>query len=600
MRICKIEIKNFKSIRHVEMHCGPVTALLGPNNHGKSNVLQALDFFLNPGNKVRESDFCFHRSEGDDLLWVEVTFCELSPDEEKKFARYLFKGQVRIRKTALLEQRPRGNKVQIAYYGWLSEPQEAWLKAGYAAEVKKATLHPELAPYLPKVRFSKAAVAEAQQAYIDAHRDEIQYSFALEGGPFLGSRTVPAGIFPDAFMIPAVRDLTDETKTKATSLFGRLLNRTIGEMAEADAAFQSLRDGLIELVRRLNRAEDGNDERPTQLRSLETRLEGELSDWDVKLDIRISPPEIEKVFELGTSLHVYDGVATPAEEKGHGLQRALIFALTRAWAGALRRQAEANATASSSVTLLVEEPELYLHPHAQRLLNRNLRAIAKAEHHQVILCTHSPQFVDITRERDIVMIHKPSPQQGTCVRQSNVDLFTGDDNASRKQRFNLGHWINPERAELFFARRVIFVEGATERVLLPYLAERLDIYDTEVSIIDCGSKFSLPIYMELAGAFGLDHMVIHDEDPVPEGLEGNRLRQALRTFELNDEILALAEQTGSIVRRISPDFEGATGISKAKGHRMNKPLAALDHFHGLALEDIPPTLREIIEEVYAP
>ena len=67
------------------------------------------------------------------------------------------------------------------------------------------------------------------------------------------------------------------------------------------------------------------------------------------------------------------------------------------------------------------------------------------------------------------------------------DLFPGDDGKDRKARFNMAHWINPERAEMFFARRAVFVEGPTERVILPYLAKRLGVLDPEVSIIDCGS-----------------------------------------------------------------------------------------------------------------
>jgi len=93
---------------------------------------------------------------------------------------------------------------------------------------------------------------------------------------------------------------------------------------------------------------------------------------DVKLDIQIDPPDIEKVFELGTRIHVDDGVRTLAEDKGHGLQRAMIFALTTAWAEALRGRTENRENPvfprgrSESVVLLIEEPELFLHPHAQR------------------------------------------------------------------------------------------------------------------------------------------------------------------------------------------------------------------------------------------
>ena len=41
----KIRIKNFKSLRDVEMELQQVNLLIGPNNSGKTNLLKALEFF---------------------------------------------------------------------------------------------------------------------------------------------------------------------------------------------------------------------------------------------------------------------------------------------------------------------------------------------------------------------------------------------------------------------------------------------------------------------------------------------------------------------------------------------------------------------------
>ena len=80
----------------------------------------------------------------------------------------------------------------------------------------------------------------------------------------------------------------------------------------------------------------------------------------------------------------------------------------------------------------------------------------------------------------------------------------------------MAKWINPERGEIFFAQRVIFVEGETERVVLPFLAEKLECFNPDVSIIDCGSKHNLPLYVTIAKAFHIPYVVIHDEDPIPD------------------------------------------------------------------------------------
>ena len=47
-------------------------------------------------------------------------------------------------------------------------------------------------------------------------------------------------------------------------------------------------------------------------------------------------------------------------------------------------------------------------------------------------------------------------------------------------------WINQDRAELFFAKKVILLEGATEKTVIPYIAKKLGIFKYEYTLIDCG------------------------------------------------------------------------------------------------------------------
>ena len=601
MRIESIEIENYRSVQHCKVRCGEVTVFLGRNNHGKSNILTALDFFCGSRTKCSNDDFFRNKEESSDVLWVEVAFTELSEQEKTTFSKYVAAdGSLKVRKIATMDDM---GKIDIAYRGWISEPSQPWLKTDYA-NTKKAELEPVLQQYLPgDIKYSKDAVKTAQQEYIGANTDDIELEYTLEEGNFLGQANVASGVLPEAFLIPAIRDLNDETNVKSTTLFGRLLNRAMGEMAEADEGFQRVKLDLETILQRFNKQEGEEDTRPVQLRNLERGLEMELADWDVKLNISISAPDIEKIFELGTSLDVDDGVVTKAEEKGNGLQRAIIFALTRSWANALRKRGSgADITprgASESVYLLIEEPELYLHPHAQNALASSLRDIALTPHHQVFLSSHSPQFIDMSEYRNIAIVEKPNSSVGTCIRQSNAILFDGDANRDRKNSFNLGHWINPERAEMFFARKVIFVEGPTEKVVLPYLAKQLDCFDVEISIVDCGSKFNLTVYMELAGSFGIDHSVLHDEDPIKDGLEGAKLKSAKRTFGLNQEIKNLSNKTSTNVEMVTMDFEALCGISRTQGDIKGKPLAAIDHFEKLSVDDYGQEIIDLVQRLYS-
>lgn len=586
MRIKTVTIHHYRSIRALTLRCSPTTVLLGPNNHGKSNVLSALDFFFS-GGKPEPADFFHHRGE-DPELWVDITFSGLTEQERTTFAKYVdTAGEIRLRKCARLD--PESSKVEVEYHGWLSQPKIEWLRSSFRCP-KRDALPPELAPYCSGTgRLVPAEFQAAQQAYLAANAGDVELDYMLETDPLLGQKTVATGVLPDVYFIPAVRDLTQETAVKSTTVFGRLLTRAIGEMARSDEDFGRLKRELASLMERLNRGKD-NDPRPEQLRTLEKRILDELRGWDdVQINIRVDAPDIEKVFELGTALYVNDGVQTLAEGKGHGLQRALIFAFTRAWAQALRagvgqpQEATAPRAPSGSVLLLVEEPELYLHPHAQRRLNANLRAIGDTDHHQVFLTTHSPHFVDMEHHRGIAIVRKKSHMDGSQVCQCDRELFAGEGSADRQKRFNLAQWIGPERAEMFFAKRAVFVEGPTEHAAIPFLADRVGCRDPEVSIVDCGGKHNLMLYMEIAAAFGIEHVVIHDED---EG-GGNAA--------LNAKIQELAIRTGSIVEVLRPKFEDCAGMSTT-GRR--KPLEAIEYLERLTADGIPQRLFELVRAAY--
>jgi len=250
----------------------------------------------------------------------------------------------------------------------------------------------------------------------------------------------------------------------------------------------------------------------------------------------------------------------------------------------------------------MEEPELFLHPHAQRRLAASLRDIATTPEHQVFLCTNSTHFVDLAHYQEVAIVSKEDPLAGSRLRQCTAELFAGEDLAERKKQFQMAQWINPDRAEMFFARRVVFVEGETERVLLPYLAERLGLLDSDVSVIECGSKHNLPLYIAIAKAFQLSYLVIHDEDPLPDPIPadwGNDKRKAKqRTFELNAQIAGLVEAPLGAVEMLSQDFEQVSGVSKNQGERKGKALAGLEHFVGLDIDKIPERLKQVVQSAF--
>ena len=219
MRITQVTIHNFRSVCDLSFDCRDLMVLLGPNNHGKSNILRAIGFALTPGEKVTRDDLFSFCGPEDSIIWVELTFSDLTDQESKTFEKYVRpNGTVRIRKSAMISD---SGSPAIEYRGYVHEPEDWWLKASAFERLSTKASVSEEAARLPQLREleqipgkpSKAALAEFQTNYIRDHFDELTFAEALEAGPLLGLKSVAGGVLPEFHVVPAVRDLTEETKT---------------------------------------------------------------------------------------------------------------------------------------------------------------------------------------------------------------------------------------------------------------------------------------------------------------------------------------------------------------------------------------------------
>ena len=170
MRIKKVKVHNYRSIRDLEMECLPLVTLLGPNNHGKSNLLAALDFCLSTSAKPVQQDFFVKRGEGDNDFWVEITFNELTEQEKNTFKKYVLSdGTVCIRKTARIQN----GGIEVSYNGYLEQPDEEWLQSDKAGDYtsRESVNQTPLKDYVPPSgRLTKTDIEDAQQIYTTTSR----------------------------------------------------------------------------------------------------------------------------------------------------------------------------------------------------------------------------------------------------------------------------------------------------------------------------------------------------------------------------------------------------------------------------------------------
>lgn len=248
---------------------------------------------------------------------------------------------------------------------------------------------------------------------------------------------------------------------------------------------------------------------------------------DVPLKVSVdfkpfTPSNYFKTMQVLASDSAQGGRDLDLEELGEGTRNLVLLALLRSYALNLQQHGE-----EIGGILALEEPEIYLHPQAQRNLFRVLREIASSGI-QVIISTHSSCFVDTEYFDSIGLVRKVNDPENEGCQHTVLTLVpkaalvehchkTGVpeskatiENITEYYKSTSNYRLN----EAFFARFVILVEGETEELALPeYLAAAgLDCDRRGVSVIAVQGKNQIPKYWRLFSKFGIPMLVVFDND----------------------------------------------------------------------------------------
>lgn len=211
-----------------------------------------------------------------------------------------------------------------------------------------------------------------------------------------------------------------------------------------------------------------------------------------------------------------------------------------------------------SAWILIEAPELFLGPHAQRALAALLRALAGCGN-RVIYTTHSPNLVDSRHTDGIVRVVRDRHGNLTTIQGPHAPPTDVPDLVRRLAAFDR------ERNAMFFARRVLLVDGASERLSLPF-AFRLLGLDADaqgVAIVDAGGKGNLPFLARTLRALAIPTVVLHDRDTPRDG------SPSAEEAALNGAIRRAAGRANVV--EMAPDFEAVSGLP---AHVRHKPSQA--------------------------
>ncbi len=533
MQLRIVEIHNFRGITELEVVLDRYSLLVGPNNVGKSSVIDAIRaFYEKDGFKFKKAHDMPKHFKCDES-WVELTF-KLTAEEHDSLADdYKMQDrQLRLRKYFIAP---------------------AKLKAGVIYGYKN--------------------------------------SGELSEDQFYGARDVQHGKLGDIVYIPAMSRVDEHTKLSGPSALRDLLTNVMESVVSQGEAFDDFRKNFQRF------SEDVYHESTEDQRSLEglaSKLNEMLTPWNSEFRLNIRPPSAAETIKSLLEWELVDrfhGQTQGIEYFGSGFQRHFIFSLIQLgsdYAGEKPIGQSKDFTPSLKL-LLFEEPENFLHPPQQEVLARNLMRLAYSDDYwQVICATHSSNFVSRSTKRfpSIVRLRN-LPPTGTFEafqidtdqwekivddNQQINDIFPNtnpDDLKPEMESIKYFLWLNPDRANLFFANHVLLVEGPTEVALVNRLVDDAKIKEIEggFHVVDCIGKYNVHRFMKLLSALGISHSVIYDDDD-------NKSKHKDVNQLIHDSI---DSKFTHCVKPILGSTEGMLGMQKeSQNHR--KPQNVIYHY----------------------
>lgn len=524
MYISKISIENFRLLKNFSIDLEEeLSLIIGKNNSGKTSLLYLLDKIFH----WRDKGGCIHIDDFN-LDYKKSLVDMLAKDEvidEKEYQEDGIRLRVYIKYNddddlsnvgLIMMDLDENNYYVVLGYDYVL-PYEAYCrlreKAKANADKHKASIQEEVEKLLDKSIVNYFVLRRKSIAY-DAASNQINEN------DYIDLKTRPQ-FHEDALIsigyIDAKRQVANKENDKTLSLqTSELFNQLQSDDNEViDNFIQTISESDKKL------GEVYNDMFSSVLDKVEEM--GGVKPKETKLQVTSSLKSQNLLKGNTKVVYEHTGVQLPEDHNGLGYMNliSMIFQIEIIRQTFMKGR---NGKMADINLLIIEEPEAHTHPQMQYIFIKNIKKLLNAplttkdeyRNIQSIISTHSSHIVSESEFGDIKYMRRTGNE---VIAKNLKDLQNEYDNDEQQWYTFLKHYLTLSRSELFFADKAIFIEGDTERILLPILMKKLDqeelcdedknelpLCKQNISIIEVGA------YSHIFGKFinfiGLEKVVV--------------------------------------------------------------------------------------------
>ena len=476
MYIKEIKISNFRNFKDASiLFHGGVNVIIGHNNTGKSNLLRAMGLVLgySNGHRLGTSDL-FYETDVAELQRqsprIQITLVlRRSADENLDSADMALFANM-MTDPALIEE------AELRYEFKLDDSQER----NYKADVANAITAKEIwkiieQDYIRLYKSSRSGGNQAAGININETLGQIDFQF-----------------------LDAIRDVSHDLYAGYNPLLRDVLNFFIDYSVKNDVTktedeikeqLKALRDDFVQqsmpLMQTLqDRLQDGKNVFLKYALDTGATFNGAEPDFDGT----VTENEMFSVLRMFIKYAV--GIEVPATYNGLGYNNLIYMSLLLAKMQADGNIAYMKRNAKVLSFLAVEECEAHLHPAMQYkflkfLQDNNLNGHVR----QIFMTSHSTQIASAVKLDDLICLTSPA------LGQINVGypraIYKEESSNDRVSKQYVQRFLDATKADMFFANRLIFVEGIAEELLLPVFARYLNknLTDEHVLVVNMGGRY---------------------------------------------------------------------------------------------------------------